>query len=83
MTPGLVLTSTGHFVVDGRRCFTFARIEEFDPRSLTAGTVVSIDGALYRVRAVETNAIVDATGRAFSIMVDAEDESESSKSPAK
>lgn len=67
--------SGDHITVNGHDVFTFGAIDGFDPRSLVRGQQVSIDGGLFRVRGIETFALIDATGTSFGIMVENEPES--------
>lgn len=63
------LTSDGSFQVGDRTAFTVGAVPGLDPRTLQ-GQVVTLDGTRVRVLTVETVAIVDATGTAFSVIVE-------------
>ena len=64
----LWLTSVGSCLVRGQRAFGIAGVPRLDPRELLQAVIV-LDGQRVRVVGVETPALADPTGLAFSLLV--------------
>jgi hypothetical protein len=65
------LVSADLIVIDKFPVFTFHGIKDLDPRKLQDALVI-IDSHLYRVKRIETYAVMDATGHNFGLAVQRE-----------